>query len=58
MEKEVKGTFVYEQDSKRYHRFQIKIEEGGVGMLYIPKDSQPLPERVILERVQQVAASS
>lgn len=37
MEKEVKGTFVYEQDSKRYHRFQIETEEGICGVVYIQK---------------------
>ena len=26
--KEVKGKFRYEQDSKRYHRFQIEAEAG------------------------------
>lgn len=53
METEIRGKFVYEQDSKRYHRFQIETDTGVVGVLYIPKNMQPLPERVALNRVDE-----
>ena len=37
--KEVKGKFRYEQDSKRYHRFKIETEEESKGSVYIPKSN-------------------
>ena len=41
------GTFVYEQDSKRFHRF--RIEAGSiVGTLYIPKQLGGVPEKITL----------
>ena len=48
-EKEVKGKFRYEQDSKRYHRFKIETQAGLVGTVYVPKDIKPMPKRLILE---------
>jgi len=51
-EKEIKGTFKYEQDSKRYHRFKIEAKEGIVGNIYISKDMDPLPDRIILDKVR------
>lgn len=49
--KEVKGQLKYEQDSKRYHRFQIETEdEDIVGAVYISKKMTPLPDRLILDR--------
>lgn len=52
-EKEVKGKFRYEQDSKRYHRFQLETDVGIVGTVYIPKDRKgaPMPKKLILEYV-------
>jgi hypothetical protein len=51
MEKEIKGQFKYEQDSKRYHRFQIETEdEDIVGTVYIPKPMNPLPDKLVLTR--------
>ena len=47
--KEIKGTFKYEQDSKRYHRFKIETKAGVVGTVYIPKDLKPMPKRLVLE---------
>jgi hypothetical protein len=44
----VEGKFRFEQDSKRYHRFQIETEEGIVGTLYIPKDFETMPATIIL----------
>jgi len=47
--KEIKGKFRFEQDSKRYHRFKIETETGIVGTVYIPKDAEGMPKRLILE---------
>ena len=48
-EKEIKGLFKYEKDSKRYHRFQIETDAGIVGTIYVPKDMEPMPKKLILE---------
>ncbi len=48
-EKEIKGRFRYEQDSKRYHRFQIETEAGIVGTVYVPKETKAMPRKLILE---------
>jgi hypothetical protein len=46
---EVTGEFRYEQDSKRYHRYQIETGDAGiVGAVYIPKDCQPIPTKLVL----------
>jgi len=42
-EKEITGKFQYEQDSKRYHRFQIITDEGIVGTVYVPKNIEAMP---------------
>jgi hypothetical protein len=47
--KEVKGFFRYEQDSKRYHRFQIETETGIVGKVYVPKTMEKMPKKLILK---------
>jgi len=47
--KEIKGKFRYEQDSKRYHRFQIETEAGIVGTIYIPKNIQTMPKKLSLD---------
>jgi hypothetical protein len=47
--KEIKGKFRYDRDSKRYHRFQVKTETGIVGTIYIPRESKPIPQKLILE---------
>jgi len=47
--KEVEGKFRYEQDSKRYHRFQIETEAGIVGTVYVPKDIESMPKKLVLE---------
>lgn len=49
MEQEVKGKFKYEQDSKRFHRFQIKTDCGIVGTVYVPKDAESMPKKLTLE---------
>ncbi len=48
-EKEIKGKFKYEQDSKRYHRFKIETDTGIVGTVYVPKDKQSMPKKLILK---------
>ncbi len=48
-EKEVQGKFRYEQDSKRFHRFKIETDTGIVGTVYVPKDKQVMPKKLILE---------
>ncbi len=47
--KEIKGMFRYEQDSKRYHRFKIETKNGIVGTVYISKTIEGMPKRLILE---------
>lgn len=47
--KEIKGKFRYEQDSKRFHRFQIETDCGIVGTIYVPKDNNAMPLKIILE---------
>ncbi|NPU82976.1 MAG: hypothetical protein HPY65_00700 [Syntrophaceae bacterium] len=49
MTAEAKGTFRYEHDSKRFHRYAMEAEGGIVGMIYIPKDA-PIPVTVTLKR--------
>ena len=50
-EKEIKGKFRYEKDSKRYHRFNIELEKevGIVGNIYIPKGIDVMPKKITLE---------
>jgi len=50
-EKEVKGKFRYEQDSKRFHRFKIETDSdtGVVGTVYVPKDKVSMPKTIVLE---------
>lgn len=50
-QKEVRGKFRFEQDSKRYHRFQIEADGGIVGTVYVPKDRKAMPMKLILEYV-------
>lgn len=47
--KEIKGKFRYEQDSKRFHRFQIETDAGIVGTVYVPKGIETMPKKLILE---------
>jgi hypothetical protein len=50
---EVKGKFRYEQDSKRFHRFQIETDVGVVGTVYVPKDKGGIPDKIVLEYATQ-----
>ena len=47
--KEINSLFRYEQDSKRYHRFQVITDSGIVGTIYIPKSAESMPEKLVLE---------
>ena len=51
--KVVEGQFRYQQDSKRYHRFQVQADEGIVGTIYVPKDNDGLPEKLNLVYAKQ-----
>ena len=51
--KEAKGSFTYEQDSKRFHRYKLEAEGGIVGMLYIPKENSSFPESIILKKLDE-----
>ena len=48
-EKEIIGKFKFDQDSKRFHRFQIETDVGIVGTIYIPKDKESMPKKITLE---------
>lgn len=48
---EVIGSYKYEQDSRRYHRFKILTDEGVIGTVYIPKELDPFPKRIVLDLV-------
>ena len=47
--KEVEGKFRYEQDSKRFHRFQVITDTGIVGTIYVPKSAETMPKKLVLE---------
>lgn len=47
-EKEIKGHYTFDKDSKRYHRFKIEADEGITGSIYIPKKTEPLPKKLVL----------
>lgn len=49
--KEIKGEFKYQQDSKNFHRYLVRVEGEINGSLYIPKDTTEFPDRIVLERV-------
>jgi len=46
-QKEIKGIFTFDQDSKRFHRFRIEGNDGIVGNLYVPKDCKATPEKIV-----------
>jgi len=53
-ENEINGKFRFDQDSKRYHRFQIETEAGIVGIVYIPKNIEAMPKKLALEYAVKV----
>jgi len=46
---QIEGTFKYDKDTKRMHRFQVETEFGVTGTIYLPKDLKPMPRTLILE---------
>ena len=46
---EIRGKFRYNQDSKRYHRFQVETESGVVGTIYVPKEIEAMPKKIVLD---------
>ena len=46
--KEIEGKFRFERDTKRFHRFQVEFEENITGTIYISKDIEPMPKKLIL----------
>ncbi len=50
---EVTGKFTFDTDSKRYYTFQIETEHGIVGTVYVPKNMEPLPDRIVLDRADK-----
>ena len=48
-ENEIKGKFRYDQNSKRFHRFQIETDAGVVGIVYVPKKIAAMPKKIVLE---------
>ena len=47
--KEVYGKFRYEQDSKRFHRFQVITDTGIIGSIYVPKSAEAMPKKLVLD---------
>ena len=47
--KKIQGFFRYEQDSKRFHCFQIETDAGIVGAVYVPKTMEKMPKKLILK---------
>jgi len=47
---EVKGKLLYDQDSKRFHRYIIETDDGFVGNVYFSKEGG-IPKKVTLDVV-------
>jgi hypothetical protein len=47
--KMVEITARYDADTKRTHRFLLESENGVAGSIYISKEAQPLPKRIVLQ---------
>jgi hypothetical protein len=47
-QKEAKGTFKFDNDTKRFHRFQVEVDGGIIGSVFIPKGAA-IPARITLE---------
>ncbi|WP_408997961.1 hypothetical protein ACJ77P_08205 [Syntrophus buswellii] len=53
-QKEVKGTFKFDKDTKRFHRFQVEVEGGITGSVFIPKDAD-IPKVITMEYTKKQA---
>jgi hypothetical protein len=50
MSKEIKAGIKFDGDSKRFHRYKVIDPEGDiVGTIYLSKQMNPLPKRVVFE---------
>ena len=48
------GNLVWEKDSKRFHRYRVAMTDINiVGTLYFPRDVENLPDRLILDRLEE-----
>lgn len=54
MESEIQITATYDKDTYCQHRYHIDENQPIKGTLYIPKDADAIPERVIIELKEQV----
>jgi len=51
MSEEIKAKIKFDGDSKRFHRFKVIDPDGEiVGTVYLSKDMNPLPKKIVLER--------
>ena len=52
--KTTEGKLVWEKDSKRFLRYRVAMSDINiVGTLYFPKDVENLPDRLILNRLEE-----
>ena len=49
-EKEIKCSISYDKDTRRHHRYLVKSPDGIVGSVYIPRDMDPIPDVIVLEK--------
>jgi hypothetical protein len=47
---DVRCTIRYDGEMKRKHRYLVESSEGIVGSIYIPKNLDPIPDVLILEK--------
>lgn len=53
-DKEITAKINFDGDSKRYHRFKVVHPEGHmVGVIYLAKEMNPMPTRIVLEMVSK-----
>jgi len=49
LEEKIVATATYDRDSKRYHRYLIDDGQGITGTLYIPKNEEQIPEKIVIK---------
>ena len=57
-QEEITGTFKYEKDTQRFHRYGIKVDGGIEGSLYMPQDIDKIPDRIVLEKEQKAQSDA
>ena len=51
--KQINGVLKYFNDTKRFHRFDIIVEEDGInGTIYVSKEFKKMPKRIVLENAR------